>query len=126
MGLYVDGYVLPIKTSKLAAYKKMAAAACKVWRDHGALEYYECFGDDLKVQGMRSFHEAGKSKAGETVVFSWIIYRSKAHRNKVNAAVMKDPRIAAMIDLGKSILDCKRMAYGGFKVAVTGGSARKV
>ena len=115
---YVDGFVIPVPRKNLAAYKKIAQAASKVWNDHGALEYYECAGDDLKVKGMGSFEKLAGTKAGETVLFSWITYRNKAHRNAVNKKVMADPRIKKMMK-GKSMpFDVKRMAYGGFDVIV--------
>ena len=103
----------------MQAYKRMAQAAGKVWREHGALEYRECAGDDLQTQmGMVSFPKTIKVKPGETVVFSWIVYKSKAHRDRVNAKVMKDPRLNSMME-GKSMpFDVKRMAYGGFQILV--------
>jgi len=114
---YVDGYVLPVPKKKLEAYRKIAQKAGKVWREHGALEYYECAGDDLNVKFGVPFPKQMKLKPNETVVFSWVIFKSKAHRNRVNAKVMKDPRIANM---GPETMpfDCRRMAYGGFKVLV--------
>jgi uncharacterized protein YbaA (DUF1428 family) len=116
---YVDGFVLPVPTKKLAAYKKIAKQAAVVWKEHGALQYAECVGEDMKVKGMFSFPELVKPKRGETVVFSWITYKSRKHRDQVNAAVMKDPRIAGMC--GQEMpFDCKRMAYGGFEVLVQG------
>lgn len=118
MGRYVDGFLLPIPTKNLAAYKKMAAKASKVWMEHGALEYCECVGDDLNIKGMLSFLKVAKAKPSETVVFAWIAYKSKAHRNAVNAKVMKDPRIAAMCDPKNTPFDVKKMGYGGFKVLV--------
>ena len=116
---YVDGYVLPVPKKNLAAYRRLARVGAKVWRDHGAPEYRECVGDDLNVKWGVPFPRLVKPKAGETVVFSWIVFKSKAHRNRVNAAVMKDPRLSAM---GKKPMpfDCKRMVYGGFKVMVQG------
>lgn len=115
---YVDGFVLPLKKSELATYRRLAAKAGKIWREHGALDYKECIGDDLDVTGMLPFPKLAKAKEGETVVFSWILYRSKAHRDKVQAKVMKDPRLAAMMADGGCPFDPKRMAYGGFTVLV--------
>jgi uncharacterized protein YbaA (DUF1428 family) len=115
---YVDGFVLPVPKKNLAAYRRMAAKAGKVWREHGALEYRECGGDDLKVKFGLPFPKLAKVKAGETVFFSWIVYKSRAHRDAVNAKVMKDPRLAEMMDPKKMPFDVKRMAYGGFKVLV--------
>jgi len=118
MAGYVDGYVLPIPKNKLATYRGMAQKASKIWREHGALEYRECVGDDLKIKGMTSFPNLAKSKPSETVVFAWIVYKSRAHRDKVNAKVMKDPRIAKMMEGMAMPFDVKRMAYGGFKIIV--------
>ncbi len=116
---YVDGFLLPVPKRNLQAYRRIAQKAGKVWREHGALEYRECVGDDLKVKGMVAFPRKLKLKPGETVVFSWIVYRSRAHRDRVNAKVMKDPRLAKMMEDPKSMpFDVKRMAYGGFKVLV--------
>jgi uncharacterized protein YbaA (DUF1428 family) len=115
---YVDGFVLPVPKKNLAAYRRMAQKAAKVWREHGALEYRECVGDDLKVQWGTLFPRMAKAKPNETVVFSWIVYKSRTHRDRVNAKVMKDPRLAKMME-GKAMpFDVKRMAYGGFKVLV--------
>lgn len=113
---YVDGFVLPVPTKNLAAYFRMSRSAGKIWREHGALEYRECVGDDLHIQGMTGFPETIRVKAGETVVFAWIVYKSRAHRDRVNAKVMKDPRLQKMPK--KMPFDVKRMAYGGFKVMV--------
>ena len=115
---YVDGYVLPVPRKNLQAYGRIARKAGKIWREHGALEFRECAGDDLDVKGVVSFPRRIKLKRGETVVFSWIIYKSRAHRDKVMAKVMKDPRIAKMMS-GKDIpFDAKRMIFGGFKMIV--------
>ncbi len=116
---YVDGFVLPVPKKNMAAYRRIAKQAGKVWREHGALEYRECVGDDLNVKGgPLPFPRLAKLKPGETVCFSWIVYKSKAHRDRVNAKVMKDPRIAKMMNQKAVPFDCKRMAYGGFKVLV--------
>jgi uncharacterized protein YbaA (DUF1428 family) len=115
---YVDGFVLPVPKKSLQLYRGIARKAGKVWRDHGALEYVEATGDDLKVKGTAKFPKMAKAKPGETVVFSWIVYKSRAHRDRVNKKVMKDPRIAKMMDPKKMPFDVKRMAYGGFKVLV--------
>jgi uncharacterized protein YbaA (DUF1428 family) len=114
---YVDGYVLPVPKKKLATYRRIAQKAGKVWRDHGALEYRECAGDDLKVKMGVPFPRTAKAKSGETVVFAWIVFKSRAHRDRVNAKVMKDPRLAKMMNMPMPF-DVKRMAYGGFKVLV--------
>ena len=117
MPLYVDGFVIPIPKKNVAAYRRIAAKAGKIWRELGALEYRECMGDDLDVQKVATFPRQMKIKQGETVAFSWIVYKSKAHRDRVNRKVMKDPRIAKMMT-DKSPFDMKRMVYGGFKVLV--------
>jgi len=118
MAIYVDGYVLPVPTRHLAAYRKLATKAGKIWREHGALEYRECVGDDLKVKGLTSFPKQMKLKRGETVVFSWVVYKSRADRDRVNKKVMKDPRLAAMMDPKAMPFEMKRMVYGGFKILV--------
>jgi uncharacterized protein YbaA (DUF1428 family) len=115
---YVDGYLLPVPKKNLKVYARMAEKAGKVWRDHGALDYKECAGDDLKVKFGVPFPRAMKIKPGETVVFSYIVFKSRAHRDQVNAKVMKDPRLADMMDPKKMPFDTKRMVYGGFKVLV--------
>jgi len=116
--LYVDGFVLPLPKKNLAAYRRMAKLASKVWRDHGALEYRECVGDDLAVKFGMPFTKQLKTKTGETVVFAWISYKSRKHRDQVNAKVMKDKRLAASMDAKKMPFDVKRMCYGGFKTLV--------
>lgn len=115
---YVDGFVLPVPTKNLPAYRRMAQKAAKVWREHGALECRECAGDDLKVKFCVPFPRLVKPRHGETVLFSWIVFKSRAHRDSVNAKVMKDPRLAKMMDPKNMPFDCKRMVYGGFKVLV--------
>ena len=115
---YVDGFVLPVPKKKVEAYRRMAEKAGKIWRQHGALEYYECAGDDFRVKMGKSFPRLAKTKPNETVFFSWIVYKSKAHRDKVNAKVMKDPRIKNMCSPKSMPFDCKRMSYGGFKILV--------
>ena len=118
MARYVDGFVLPVPKKNLEAYRRMAQKAGRVWREHGAIEFRECAGDDLKVKMGVPFTRLVKSKPGETVMFSWIVYKSRAHRDRVNAKVMKDPRLAKMMDPKSTPFDVKRMAYGGFKVIV--------
>ncbi len=114
---YVDGYVLPVPKKRLDAYRRIARKAGKIWREHGALEYRECVADDLDAKWGVPFSRSVKMKPGDTVVFSWIVFKSKAHRDRVNAKVMKDPRIASM-DPKSMPVDAKRMTYGGFKVLV--------
>lgn len=115
---YVDGFVIPIPKKNLKAYRRIAAKAGRVWMDHGALAYTECVGDDLVIHGTPLFPRMAKAKRGETVLFSWILYKSKAHRDRVNAKVMKDRRLAGMMDMNAMPMDVKRMAYGGFKTLV--------
>ena len=117
---YVDGFVLPVPKKKLSAYRSMARTANKVWREHGALEFRECVADDVKVGKRTSFPRSVKLSRGETVVFSWIVYKSRAHRDQVNARVMKDPRLAKMMNPKTLPFDGKRMIYGGFKVMIDG------
>jgi len=116
--MYVDGFVLPVPEKKLDAYRRMARKAGKVWRDHGALEYRECVADDVKPGKLTSFPQSVKLKPGEKVVFSWITFKSRADRDRVNAKVMKDPRLAKMMDPKSNPFDMKRLIYGGFKVVV--------
>lgn len=115
---YVDGYVLPVPKKNLAAYRRMALKAGKVWMDHGALEVRECAGDDLQTKMAVPFPRTIKLKPGETVVFSWIVFKSRADRDRVNKKAMKDPRLAKMMDMKALPFDCKRMVYGGFKTLV--------
>jgi len=117
-GRYVDGFVMAVPKGKLDAYRRQARLAGKVWREHGALEYRECIGDDLDVEMGVPFPRMVKLKPDETVVFSWIVYKSRAHRDRVNAKVMKDPRLAEMMDPKAMPFDVKRMSYGGFKIIV--------
>ena len=114
MAQYVDGFVIPVPRRKLAEYRRIARIGAKVWCDHGALEYRECIADDVKPGKVTSFPQAVKLKPGETVVFSWIVYKSRTHRDSVNAKVMKDPRLAGMS--AKTMpFDGMRMFWGGFK-----------
>jgi uncharacterized protein YbaA (DUF1428 family) len=114
---YVDGFIVPVPKKKLAAYKALARTASKVWREHGALDYRECVAEDVKPGKWTSFPQSVKLKPGETVVFSWITYKSRKHRDRVNAKVMKDPRIANL-DMKSMPFDGKRMIYGGFETIV--------
>lgn len=118
MSHYVDGFVLPVPKRNLAAYRRMALLGAKVWKEHGALDYKECVGDDLNPSMGPGFHAGIKAKRGETIVFSWIVFKSRAHRDRVNAKVMKDPRLCEGMDLKKMPFDCNRMLYGGFKTIV--------
>ena len=115
---YVDGFVLPVPKRNYAAYRKMATKAGKAWREHGALDYKECIADDVKKGKWTSFPQAVKLKPGETVIFAYVVYKSRAHRDRVNAKVMKDPQLATAMDNSNMPFDTKRMVYGGFKVLV--------
>ena len=115
---YVDGYVLPVAKKNLQTYRRIAQKAAKIWREHGALEYRECAGEDLKVKWGVPFPRQMKARPGETVVFAWIVFKSRAHRDSVNAKVMKDPRLAKMMEAAAIPFDTKRMVYGGFKTIV--------
>jgi uncharacterized protein YbaA (DUF1428 family) len=115
---YVDGFIVPVPKKQLPAYRRMARLAGKVWRDHGALEFRECVADDVKVGKVTSFPRSVKLKPNETVVFSWITFKSRADRDRVNAKVMKDKRLAKMMDPSAMPFDGKRLIYGGFKVLV--------
>ena len=118
MPRYVDGYVIPVPKRKVKAYRRIAQKAGRIWLDHGALEVRECVGDDLKVPMGKAFPRLVRVKPGETVVFSWIGFKSRADRDRVNAKVLKDPRLAKMMNPADNPFDVKRMTYGGFKVMV--------
>ena len=115
---YVDGYVLPVPKKNLSVYRQIAQKAGKIWREHGAVEYRECVGEDLKSGWGVTFPKMMKSKSGETIIFSYVVFKSRAHRDKVNAKVMKDKRLAEMMNDSAMPFDCKRIVYGGFKVLV--------
>ena len=115
---YVDGYVLPLPKKYLKAYQRMARQAGKIWKEHGALDYKECVGEDLKSKGLTPFTKAVKAKPGETVVFAYVLFKSRKHRDSVNAKVMRDPRLKDMCPEEGLPFDVKRMVYGGFNVIV--------
>lgn len=115
---YVDGFVIPVPEKNVQAYLRMARQAGKVWMDHGALQYFECVGDDINPAFGVPFGKVAKAKPGETVIFAFIVYKSRAHRDRVNAKVMKDPRIHENAPQ-EMPFDIKRMAYGGFKAMVS-------
>ena len=115
---YIDGFVVPVPKKKLPTYRRMAAKAGRIWREHGALAYRECVADDVKVGKVTSFPQSVKLKKGETVCFSWIVYKSRAHRDAVNRKVMSDPRLKDMMDPKKMPFDGKRMFWGGFKTLI--------
>jgi uncharacterized protein YbaA (DUF1428 family) len=119
MAKYVDGYVIPIPKKNLKAYLRMAKLGAAVWKEHGALAYAECVGEDLAVPFGMGFRKMAKLKPGETVIFAYVTYRSRAHRDKVNAAVMKDPRMNDASMKGKMPFDPRRFAMGGFEVMVS-------
>lgn len=116
---YVDGFVLPVPKKKLKDYRRLAATSGKVWREHGALEYIECVADDVKKGKVTSFPQSVKLKAGEVVVFAWVVYKSRAHRDRVLKKVMKDPRLAEMMQGEDMPFDGMRMFWGGFKPIVS-------
>lgn len=115
---YVDGFVIPVPKNMIETYRKIAEQACQIWREYGALDYYECVGDDLEVKDQVPFTRLAGAGPDETVVFSWIVFESREHRDEVNAKVMADPRLAQMMESEAMPFDCKRMAYGGFKAIV--------
>lgn len=117
--MYVDGFVAPVPKKNLAAYRRMARKAGKIWREHGALQYVECVADDVKRGKHKSFPQSVKLKPGEVVCFSWIVYRSRSHRDRVNKKVMADPRLAEYMDPKALPFDGKRMFWGGFKPIVS-------
>jgi uncharacterized protein YbaA (DUF1428 family) len=118
MPRYADGFLLAVPKRKLTEYRKISQKAGKIWKEYGAIEYIESVGDDLKVKMGVPFTKASKAKPGEAVVFSWILYKSRADRDRINKKVMKDPRLAKMMDPKSMPIDMKRMAYGGFKALV--------
>ena len=119
MARYVDGFVVPVPKKKLEDYRRLSQKAGKVWREHGALEYIECVADDVKRGKLTSFPRSVKLKPSETVVFSYIVYKSREQRDRVNAKVMKDPGLASMMDPKSMPFDGKRMFWGGFKTFVS-------
>ena len=118
MAGYVDGFVLAVPKKNVAAYRRIARKAGRIWREHGALAFRECVADDVKPGKVTSFPQSVKLKSGETVLFSWIVFKSRAHRDQVNAKVIADPRLAKMMDAKAAPFDGRRMIYGGFKSLV--------
>lgn len=114
---YVDGYVLPIPADQVSAYRRIAKKAGEIWREHGALDYKEWVADDLKAEGMVSFTQCAGTKPGETVIFAYVVFKSKAQRDRINAKIINDPRLAGM-DPARMPFDCKRIVFGGFKLLV--------
>lgn len=119
MGKYVDGFVLPIKKENVEKYKELAQKAGEIWKEHGALDYCEAGGDDLEGENMLSFKKIAGAADAETVVFAWIVFESREERDRINAAVMADPRLKEDMEKHCNLFDFKRMAYGGFKTLVT-------
>ncbi len=115
---YIDGFLVPVPKRNLKAYRTLSTKAGKIWREHGAIDYWECVADDVKPGKVTSFPQSVKLKAGETVLFSWIVYKSRAHRDQVNARVMADPRLDKLMAGKRAPFDGKRMIYGGFKPLV--------
>jgi uncharacterized protein YbaA (DUF1428 family) len=115
---YVDGFVLPLPKKNVEVYREIASKCGAIWREHGALQFRECIADDVKPGKLTSFPQSVNLEADETVIFSWIVYESRAHRDEVNDKVMKDPRMAEMMNPASMPFDGKRMIYGGFEVLV--------
>ena len=123
---YVDGYVLPVPEKNIDAYREMAQKAATIWMEHGALDYKECIAEDVNIKGFVPFPKVIEAKQDETVVFAYIVFKSRKHRDEINAKVMNDPRLKEDCGDGKEMpFDCRRMAYGGFKVLVTPGETTK-
>lgn len=118
MNQYVDGFVIPIHKDKLDHYKQVAEKAAAIWREHGALECYECVGEDMTAENMVAFPQLANAGPDDVVIFSWIGYNSREHRDEVNAKVMADPRMEEMMTPDNQPFDCSKMSYGGFKVLV--------
>ena len=118
MANYIDGFAFPISRDRLNEYKRLAEAAAEIWKEHGALNYYEYVGDDMKLEGTRSFTDVVAATEEETIVFGWVEFDSRETRDLVNEKVAADPRMVELIDSSNSGFDAKRMAYGGFQSLV--------
>lgn len=118
MGRYIDGFVIPVPKDRIEDYRRVAEKAALVWKEYGALDYWECVGDDLAVQDMVSFSQLAQAGPDETVVFAWVVFESREQRDRANEKIMADPRLKEMMDPNKPIFDYKRMAYGGFRELV--------
>ncbi len=118
MAHYIDGFVLPVRRDRLNEYKRLAEAVAKIWKEHGALDYWEYVGDDLYLEGTRSFTDLVAATEDETIVFGWVVFDSREARDLANEKVAADPRMANLIDSSNSGFDAKRMAYGGFQPLV--------
>ncbi len=123
MALYVDGFVLPVPRDRLGEYKRVAEASAAIWKEHGALDYWECVGDDLNVEETRSFLDLIAAADDESVVFAWAVFESREARDAANEKIAADPRMADLIDPSNPIFDPKRMAYGGFQPLVRSSNA---
>jgi uncharacterized protein YbaA (DUF1428 family) len=119
MSKYIDGFVLPVPQENVEKYRAMSQKAGEIWKEYGALEYVEAVGDDLEISEMLSFKKISGAAEGETVIFAWIVYESREERDRINAAVMEDPRLKEDMEANKDVFDFKRMAYGGFKGIVS-------
>ncbi|MBX3630159.1 MAG: DUF1428 domain-containing protein [Nitrosomonas sp.] len=118
MNRYIDGFIIPVPTARIDDYRNMAEKAAQIWKEHGALDYWECIGDDMDVQDTLSFPQLANIKPGETVIFAWVVFESREARDSANVKIFEDPRVKEMMDSSDQIFDCKRMAYGGFKPLV--------
>lgn len=118
MSKYVDGFVLPIRKENIEKYREMAQTGGDIWKEKGALDYYECVGDDLESEGMLSFKTIAGATEDETVIFAWIVFESKEQRDRINEEVMSDPRLKEVMETHTNLFDFKRMAYGGFKTLI--------
>lgn len=120
MTRYVDGFVLPIAKDRVPEYRAIAEKAARIWKDHGALDYWECVGDDLATECSRTFTDMAGAGPDETVVFAWVVFASRAARDAANEKIMADPRMAELLDPERPIFDVQRMAHGGFRELVHG------
>ena len=123
MAHYIDGFVLPVPRDRLSEYERLVEAVAEIWRQHGALDYVECVGDDMNREGTRSFTDLVAATEDETIVFGWVVFNSREARNLANEKVAADPRMADLVDSSNSGFDAKRMAYGGFRSLVRSSGA---
>ena len=120
MNRYIDGFVIPVPKNRIEDYRLVAEKAAKIWKEHGALDYWECVGDDMDVKDILSFPQLANAKPDETIVFSWVVFESREARDAANAKIFEDPRMTEMMDASNQVFDSKRMAYGGFNELVHG------
>ncbi|MDC8445085.1 MAG: DUF1428 domain-containing protein [Nitrosomonas sp.] len=118
MSRYIDGFIIPVPAARIDDYRNMAEKAAQIWKDHGALDYWECVGDDMDVKNTLSFPQLVNIKPDETVIFAWVVFESREARDAANEKILADPRINVLMDSSNQLFDCKRMAYGGFKQLV--------